>query len=71
MTLIPTVAAQLKLHPTDLTFSTPRNARILRHYQREVDAGHLDHLTATERAIGDLYGRNYHAKLDQHSTLRS
>lgn len=44
---------------------TVREALILTHYQRQVDNGWMDTLSATDRCLGDFAGRNYHSKLDQ------
>lgn len=44
-----------------------RELRILNHYQRQLELGRMDQLSAVERCLGDLAGRNYHPKLDQRS----
>jgi len=70
MNLLTSLAQHLKVVPTDLTLTSARNSRIIAHYQREIDCGHMDQYTAFERCLGDLMGRNYHPSLDQHSTMR-
>jgi len=72
MNLTTAIAERLKLDTiaTTFTLGTPRNGRIIAHYQREIDCGHMDQYTALERCLGDLMGRNYHPSLDQHSTVR-
>lgn len=44
-----------------------REARILGHYQRQLERGYMDQLSAFDRCLGDLAGRNYHHGLEQRS----
>lgn len=42
-----------------------RDAKIISHYNREVAEGHMDTISAFNRACGDIRGRNYHASRQQ------
>lgn len=44
---------------------SPRDAKIISHYNREVSTGHMDTMSAFARACGDIRGRNYHATRHQ------
>ena len=62
--LLASVAHTLKVEPKGITL-TLRTEKILDHYVKQIDLGRMDIISATDRAIGDISGRNYHPKLNQ------
>lgn len=50
--------------------SGERTERITNHYQREVDLNRIDPVTAIDRCIGDICGRNY-GPMEQRSTPKA
>jgi hypothetical protein len=56
--LTATVASTLRVKLDAPELNVRRNLAILAHYQREVDVGHMDSLSATKRCIADMCGRN-------------
>jgi hypothetical protein len=47
-----------------------RSSNIIKHYQAEVDRGHMSRNTALERCLGDMAGRNYKPELIQRDEVR-
>jgi hypothetical protein len=50
---------------------SPRNTRILAHYQREIAAQHIDCITALERCLGDLCGANHRGTSPQRGEIHA
>ena len=63
-------AKALGLDVTKPMAMTQRSQNIIRHYQMEVDRGHMTKGTALERCLGDLAGRNYKPDLEQRGEVR-
>jgi hypothetical protein len=64
------VIAKLDLKKDDPRLFVPRNANILRHYQRQLDLGRMDYDTAIDRSITDMKGWNYHNEREQRSDIK-
>ena len=47
-----------------------RSSNIIRHYQCELDRGHMSRNTALDRCMGDLAGSNYKADVTQRDEVR-
>lgn len=69
--IIHAIADRLHVGYASPELTSIRNARILDHYQREIDRGHMATFTAIERCIGDLCGANHSVTLDQRTQVRT
>jgi hypothetical protein len=68
--LITEIAQALGLDLTKPISLSPRSMNIVKHYQCELDRGHMTRGTALERCLGDLAGRNYNAVVTQRDEVR-
>ena len=68
--LITEIAQSLGLDMAKPISLSPRSMNIVRHYQAELDRGHMSRNTALERCLGDLAGRNYKAEVTQRDEVR-
>ena len=68
--LITEIAQSLGMDLAKPISLSPRSMNIVKHYQAELDRGHMTRGTALERCLGDLAGRNYKPEVTQRDEVR-
>ena len=70
MYMLNKIIDELKITPeTRLGDLSPRAQRIITHYEHECVTGRMDVISALDRCLGDLAGRNYHLTRDQRTKI--